>query len=319
MIDWRTQRVVVTGGAGFLGSHVVDVLRRRGADAIVVPRSASCDLRDRDAIRGLFDAERPSVVFHLAATVGGIGANRAEPGRFFYDNAVMGIEIVEAARRHGVAKLVMVGTACSYPRDAAVPVHEDALWDGYPEPTNAPYGIAKRALVVQCDAYRRQYGLDAIVVVPANLYGPRDHFDLASGHVIPALIRRCVEARELGQREVRCWGTGAPSRDFLYVDDAAEGLVLAAERYDAPEPVNLGTGRETTIREVAATIARLTRYPGSLTWDPAQPDGQPRRSLDGARAERAFGFRAHTPLDEGLRRTIDWFERTRTAPREAAR
>ena len=318
MIDWRVQRVVVTGGAGFLGSHVVEALRRRGCASVAVPRSASCDLRDREAIRRLFDAERPSVVFHLAATVGGIGANRAEPARFFYDNAVMGIEIVEAARRHGVAKLVMVGTACSYPRDAAVPVREDALWDGYPEPTNAPYGIAKRALIVQCEAYRRQHGLDAIVVVPANLYGPRDHFDLETGHVIPSLIRKCVEARERGEREVRCWGTGAPSRDFLYVADAAEGLALAAERYDAPEPVNLGTGRETTIRALAETIARLTGYGGSLAWDPDQPDGQPRRALDGARAERAFGFRARMPLDEGLRRTIDWYERTRIASRELA-
>ena len=311
MLDWRAQRIVVTGGAGFLGSHVVDALRRRGAASVVVPRSAEADLRDREAIRALFDAARPTVVFHLAATVGGIGANRAEPGRFFYDNAVMGIEIVEAARRHGVAKLVMVGTACSYPRDAGVPVREDALWDGYPEPTNAPYGIAKRALVVQCQAYRRQYGLDAIVVVPTNLYGPRDHFDLDAGHVIPALIRKCVEARERGDPEVRCWGSGAPSRDFLYVEDAAEGLVLAAERYDAPEPVNLGTGRETTIRDLAATIARLTRYDGALVWDTAYPDGQPRRALDATRAARAFGFRARTPFDEGLRRTVDWYEHAR--------
>jgi len=242
----------------------------------------------------------------------------AEPARFFYDNAVMGVEIVEAARRHGVAKLVMVGTACSYPRDAPVPVREDALWDGYPEPTNAPYGIAKRALIVQCDAYRRQHGLDAIVVVPANLYGPRDHFDLEAGHVIPSLIRKCVEARERGEPVIRCWGTGTPSRDFLYVADAAEGLALAAERYDAPEPVNLGTGRETTIRAIAETIARLTRYSGSLAWDPAQPDGQPRRALDGTRAERAFGFHASTPLDEGLRRTIDWYERTRLDAPEPA-
>ncbi|MFI4925663.1 MAG: GDP-L-fucose synthase family protein [Vicinamibacteria bacterium] len=312
MLDWRAQRIVVTGGAGFLGSHVVDALRRAGGTSIVVPRSAESDLRDRASIRAVFDATRPTVVFHLAATVGGIGANRAEPGRFFYDNAVMGIEIVEAARRHGVAKLVMVGTACSYPRDAGVPVREEALWEGYPEPTNAPYGIAKRALVVQCQAYRRQYGLDAIVVVPTNLYGPRDHFDLEAGHVIPALIRKCIEARESGAPEIRCWGSGTPSRDFLYVEDAAEGLVLAAERYDAPEPVNLGTGRETTIRDLAATIARLTRYDGALAWDTTYPDGQPRRALDGTRAERAFGFRARTPFEEGLRRTVDWYERRNT-------
>ena len=313
MLDWRSQRIVVTGGAGFLGSHVVDVLRRAGCASIVVPRSAETDLRDRASIRAVFDAARPTVVFHLAATVGGIGANRAEPGRFFYDNAVMGIEIVEAARLHGVAKLVMVGTACSYPRDASVPVREDALWDGYPEPTNAPYGIAKRALVVQCQAYRRQYGLDAIVVVPTNLYGPRDHFDLEAGHVIPSLIRKCIEARERGAPEIRGWGSGTPSRDFLYVEDAAEGLVMAARHYDSPEPVNLGTGRETTIRDLATTIARLTRYEGALAWDTTYPDGQPRRALDTKRAERAFGFRARTPFEEGLRRTVDWYERTRIA------
>ena len=309
MIEWGTQRVVVTGGGGFLGSHVLDALRRRGCASLAAPRRAETDLRDREAIRRLFDATRPTLVIHLAATVGGIGANRAEPGRFFYDNAVMGIELVEAARRHGVGKLVMVGTACSYPRDAAVPVREDALWDGYPEPTNAPYGIAKRALIVQCQAYRHQYGLNAIVVVPTNLYGPRDHFDLDAGHVIPSLIRKCVEARRRGEPEIVCWGSGAPSRDFLYVDDAAEGLVLAAERYDAPEPVNLGTGHETTISDLAATIARLARYEGTLRWDAAQPDGQPRRSLDAARAERAFGFRARMPLDQGLQRTVEWYER----------
>jgi len=308
MIDWRAQRVVVTGGGGFLGSHVVEVLRRRGCESIAVPRRADADLRDREAIRRLFDATRPTLVIHLAATVGGIGANSAEPGRFFYDNAVMGIEIVEAARRHGVAKLVMVGTACSYPRDAAVPVREDALWDGYPEPTNAPYGVAKRALVVQCQAYRRQYGLNAIVVVPTNLYGPRDHFDPETSHVIPALIRKCVEARDHGDREIVCWGTGNASRDFLYVEDAALGLVLAAERYDAPGPVNLGTGREITIRDLVATIARLTRFDGALRWDASRPDGQPRRSLDASRAMAAFGFRATTPFDEGLRRTIAWYE-----------
>ena len=205
-------------------------------------------------------------------------------------------------------KLVVVGTGCSYPRDAPVPLREDDLWDGYPEETNAPYGIAKRALLAQCQAYRQEYGLDAIVVLPANLYGPRDSFDLEAGHVIPSLIRKCVEARRRGDAVVDCWGTGTPSRDFLYVEDAAEGLVLAAERYDSPEPVNLGTGHETTIRELATTIARLTRYPGTLRWDSTQPDGQPRRSLDASRAARAFGFRATTPLEDGLRRTIDWYE-----------
>jgi GDP-L-fucose synthase len=313
VIDWGAQRVVVTGGAGFLGSHVVEALRRRGCTSIVVPRRAEADLRDREAIRRVFDAARPTVVFHLAATVGGIGANQAEPGRFFYDNAVMGIEIVEAARRHGVGKLVMAGTACSYPRDAAVPVTEDALWDGYPEATNAPYGIAKRALVVQCQAYRAQYGLDAIVVVPTNLYGPRDHDDLATSHVIPALIRKCVEARRRGEREIVVWGTGSASRDFLYVDDAAEGLALAAERYGAPEPLNLATGEETTIRALAETIARLARFDGALRWDASRPDGQPRRALDASRAAALLGFRARVPLEEGLRRTVGWYERTHPA------
>ncbi|MEO8485858.1 MAG: GDP-L-fucose synthase [Betaproteobacteria bacterium] len=308
MIDWRTQRVVVTGGAGFLGSHVVDALRARGCTSIVVPRSREFDLRDRSAIDRLFADARPTLVMHLAATVGGIGANRAEPGRYFYDNAVMGIEVVDAARRFDVAKLVVVGTACSYPRDAAVPVREDDLWDGYPEATNAPYGVAKRALVVQCQAYRSQYGLNAITVVPANLYGPRDHFDLHAGHVIPALIRKCVEARDRGDVRVTGWGSGAPTRDFLYVEDAAEGLVLAAERYDSPEPVNLGTGRETTIRDVAEAIARITRFGGTLRWDASQPDGQPRRALDASRAERTLGFRAAMSLEEGLQRTIAWYE-----------
>lgn len=308
MIDWPSQRAIVTGGAGFLGSHVVEKLRERGCGSISVPRRAACDLRDREAVRRLFIDVRPTIVFHLAATVGGIAANDAEPGRFFYDNAVMGIEVIEAARRHGVAKLVVAGTACSYPRDATVPVREEALWEGYPEPTNAPYGVAKRALVVQCQAYRRQYGLDAIVVVPANLYGPRDHFDLESGHVIPSLIRKCVEARRRGVREIACWGTGRPTRDFLYVEDAAEGLVLAAERYDSPEPVNLGSGRETSIREIAETIARASRFEGALRWDASRPGGQPRRSLDASRAQAAFGFRATTTLDEGLRRTVAWYE-----------
>jgi GDP-L-fucose synthase len=308
MTPWRDQRVVVTGGAGFLGSHVVDALRARACEHVVVPRSRDVDLRDREAIRRLFEHARPTLVLHLAATVGGIGANRAHPGRFFYDNAVMGIELIEQARRAGVAKLVVVGTSCAYPRDADVPLREDDLWDGYPEPTNAPYGIAKRALVVQCQAYRQEYGLNAITVLPANLYGPRDSFDLASGHVIPSLVRKCVEARRRGERVVECWGTGSATRDFLYVEDAAEGLLLAAERYDGAEPVNLATGREVSIRNLAEAIARLARFEGELRWDPSRPDGQPRRSLDATRAVQAFGFRATTSLGEGLRRTIAWYE-----------
>jgi GDP-L-fucose synthase len=308
---WRDRRVMVTGGAGFLGSHVVAHLREAGATGIFVPRSADYDLRTAEGIRGALEASTPDVVIHLAAVVGGIGANRENPGRFFYENAIMGIQLMEQARLAGVAKFVQVGTVCSYPKFTPVPFREDDLWNGYPEETNAPYGLAKKMLLVQGQAYRQQYGFDVIHLIPVNLYGPGDNFDPASSHVIPALIRKCVEARDAGERFVEVWGTGAASREFLYVDDAAEGIVLAAERYDGADPVNLGVGREITIRELVSIIARLTGFAGEIRWDASKPDGQPRRALDTSRARERFGFVARTSFEEGLRRTIDWYEEHR--------
>ena len=302
------RRVMVTGGAGFLGSRVVDRLRAAGATGVVVPRSADYDLRERDAVRRLLADARPEVVIHLAAVVGGIGANRENPGRFFYENAIMGIELMEQSRLAGVAKFVGVGTVCSYPKFTPVPFREDDIWNGYPEETNAPYGLAKKMLLVQGQAYRAQYGFDAIHLVPVNLYGPGDNFDPASSHVIPALIRKCLEARDRGDAFVEVWGTGAASREFLYVDDAAEGIALATERYDGDEPVNLGVGHEITIRELVETIARLSGFEGEIRWDATKPDGQPRRALDTSRARERFGFVAHTSFEDGLRRTIAWYE-----------
>jgi len=302
------RRVVVTGGAGFLGRAVVARLRESGVTDVVVPRSADYDLRERDAVRRLLADARPEVVIHLAAVVGGIGANRANPGRFFYENAIMGIELMEQSRLAGVAKFVGVGTVCSYPKFTPVPFREDDIWNGYPEETNAPYGLAKKMLLVQGQAYRAQYGFDAIHLVPVNLYGPGDNFDPASSHVIPALIRKCLEARDRGDAFVEVWGTGAASREFLYVDDAAEGIALATERYDGDEPVNLGVGHEITIRELVETIARLSGFEGEIRWDATKPDGQPRRALDTSRARERFGFVAHTSFEDGLRRTIAWYE-----------
>ena len=301
------RRVMVTGGAGFLGSHVVRRLESAGA-AVFVPRSAAYDLRTRDGILAALADGRPEIVVHLAAVVGGIGANRENPGRFFYENAIMGIELMEQSRLAGVAKFVGVGTVCSYPKFTPVPFHEDDLWGGYPEETNAPYGLAKKMLLVQGQAYREQYGFNAIHLVPVNLYGPGDNFDPASSHVIPALIRKCIEARDAGADHIEVWGTGSASREFLYVDDAAEAIVLATERYDGAEPVNLGVGREITIRELIKLIARLTRFPGELRWDATKPDGQPRRALDTSRARERFGFEAATSFEDGLRATIDWYE-----------
>jgi GDP-L-fucose synthase len=297
----------VTGGAGFLGSHVVLALRDRGCGSITVPRRATCDLRHEPDVARLFDEERPDIVIHLAAVVGGIGANRAHPGRFFYENVMMGALLLEHARRAGVEKFVGVGTICAYPKLTPVPFKEDNLWNGYPEETNAPYGIAKKMLLVQGQAYREEYGLNVIHLLPVNLYGPRDNFDPESSHVIPALIRKCLEARDEGRDEIVVWGDGTATREFLYVADCAEALVLALDRYDDAEPVNIGAGREISIRELTAVIAEATGFRGDVRWDATKPNGQPRRSLDTTRAA-AFGFRASTDLREGLRRTVAWYE-----------
>ena len=301
------KRILVTGGAGFLGRRVCALLRERGAGAIIAPRRVQFDLTEQQEVRRLFAAERPDVVVHLAAEVGGIGANRANPGRYFYANMAMGLHIIEASRRAGVAKVVQVGTVCAYPKHTTPPFPEASLWDGYPEETNAPYGIAKKSLLVMLQGYREQYGLRGIYLLPVNLYGPGDNFDLESSHVIPALIRKFCAAKESGAHEVEVWGTGNATREFLYVDDAARGIVLATERYDGPEPVNLGSGQEISIRDLAALIAELTGFEGDIRWDATRPDGQPRRMLDTTRAEQRLEFRAEVGLREGLRRTIDWW------------
>ncbi len=301
------KRVVVTGGAGFLGSYVVEKLRGRGCREVVVPRSSDFDLRDRDAIIRLYAEARPHVIIHLAAVVGGIGANRANPGRFFYDNAIQGIQLMEYARQRDVEKFVAVGTICAYPKFAPVPFKEDDLWNGYPEETNAPYGLAKKMMLVQAQAYREQYGFNAIYLLPVNLYGPRDNFDLETSHVIPALIRKFAEAKEGGRREVVLWGDGSPTREFLYVEDAAEGILLATERYDGGQPVNLGTGEETAIWDLAGVVAAEIGFNGDIIWDASKPNGQPRRCLDVSRAKELFGFQAAHSLREGLAKTIVWY------------
>lgn len=308
---WGGRRVTVTGGGGFLGSAVVRQLQQAGATDIFVPRSRDYDLRTRDGIDRTLADGRPDLLIHLAAVVGGIGANRENPGRFFYENAIMGIELMEQARLAGVGKFVQIGTVCSYPKFTPVPFREEDLWNGYPEETNAPYGLAKKMLLVQGQAYRQQYGFDVIHLIPVNLYGAGDNFDPASSHVIPALIKKCVDARESGEDHVDVWGTGSASREFLFVEDAAEGIVLGAERYDGAEPVNLGVGREITIRELVELIARLTRFAGEIRWDPSKPDGQPRRALDTSRARDLFGFEARTTFEDGLRRTISWYQADR--------
>jgi len=310
---FASRRIAVTGGAGFLGSHVVDRLRARGCEPFV-PRTVDYDLRTGDGVQRFLGDARPEMILHLAGNVGGIGANRANPGRFFYDNLIMGARLIEASRLAGVSKFVCVGTICAYPKHAPVPFREDDLWSGYPEETNAPYGLAKKALLVQLQAYRQQYGFDGIYLLPVNLYGPRDDFDLESSHVIPALIRKCVSARRRGETTVSCWGTGEATREFLYVEDCADGMLLAAERYDGAEPINLGTGREIRIRELAGLIAKLTGFDGELIWDPSKPDGQPRRCLDVTRARERLGFAATTSLEDGLARTIDWYEQEHPAP-----
>ena len=304
---WSDRRVLLTGGNGFLGGFVRERVAAKQPAVLLAPRASELDLRDAGAIRRYVKEQCPNLVIHMAAVVGGIGANRLHPGRFFYDNAVMGIQLIEESRLAGVEKFVCLGTICAYPKFASIPFREEELWDGYPEETNAPYGIAKKALLVQLQAYREEYGFNGIFLLPVNLYGPRDNFDPQSSHVIPAMIRKFVEANDRGDRAVTLWGDGSPTREFLYVDDAAEGIVLAAERYEKADPVNLGRGEEIAIRDLAATIARLTGFRGEIVWDTSKPNGQPRRKLDVTRAERELGFRAATPFEEGLTKTIDWY------------
>lgn len=309
-MNLENKRVVVTGGAGFLGSQLVEQLRTKRCAEIFIPRSADYDLVDREAVRRLYRDARPDVVFHLAARVGGIGANQKNPGKYFYDNLQMGVHILEEGRHANVSKTVMVGTICSYPKHTPVPFREDELWNGYPEETNAPYGVAKKALLVMAQSYRAQYGTNSVVLLPVNLYGPRDNFDIESSHVIPAMIRKCVDAMVASRDEIVLWGDGSPTREFLYVDDCARGLLLAAERYDGAEPINLGAGFEIATRDLAALIQKLTGYQGRIVWDTSRPNGQPRRCLDVSRAEKLLGFRASTGFEEGLRKTIDWYRRS---------
>ena len=307
MLDLSSKRICVTGGGGFLGSFVVDALKARHCSQVFVPRKRDYDLTKREAIARMFRDFQPEVVFHLAAVVGGIGANRTNPGLFFYENAIMGIELIEQARIHKVEKLIVAGTICAYPKFTPVPFREEDLWNGYPEETNAPYGVAKKALLVQCQAYRDQYGMNAAFLLPVNLYGPRDNFDLESSHVIPALIRKFEDAKRNSAPTVTLWGDGTPTREFLYVEDAAEGLLAAAERYDQGEPVNLGSGREISIAELSILTATLCNYQGSIAWDASQPNGQPRRQLDTQRAWKSFQWKAKTSLEAGLEATIQWY------------
>ena len=304
---WDGRRVMVTGGAGFLGSAVVRQLQESGATDIFVPRTGQYDLRKMPDVDRALATGRPDLIIHLAAVVGGIGANRENPGRFFYDNAIMGLQLMEQSRLAGVAKFVAIGTVCAYPKFTPVPFREEELWNGYPEETNAPYGLAKKMLLVQAQAYRDQYGFNGIYLLPVNLYGPGDNFNPADSHVIPALIKKCIDASRRGDDFISAWGTGSASREFLYVDDAAKAIVLAAERYDGREPVNLGVGSEITIRDLTELIARLTGFTGEIRWDPSKPDGQPRRALDTSRAREAFGFVAGTTFEDGLRTTIEWY------------
>ena len=318
-MDLNGKRILVTGGAGFLGRRVCAMLEERGVAHIVVPRRRDYDLTDQAAVEQLYrDADADAVV-HLAAEVGGIGANRDNPGRYFFANMAMGLHLVEGARRHGVDKYLQVGTVCSYPKFTPVPFSEDDIWNGYPEETNAPYGVAKRALLVMLQSYRAQYGLNGIYLLPVNLYGPGDNFDLQTSHVIPALIRKFVEAKEAGASEVEAWGTGTASREFLYVDDAARGIVTALQRYDAPEPVNLGAGEEIVIRDLVELIAKLTGFDGNIRWDTSKPDGQPRRMLDTTRAKERFDFEAEVGFEDGLHRTIAWWTEQGAAGAEARR
>ena len=307
MSFWTGKRVTVTGGAGFLGSFVVARLRDRGCEDVFVPRSREYNLVEMESVKRLYRDARPDIVIHLAARVGGIGANRANPAKFFYDNLLMGVQLMEQARSSNIEKFVAIGTVCSYPKFTPIPFREDNLWDGYPEETNAPYGLAKKMLLVQSQSYRAQYGFNSIFLVPVNLYGPGDNFDLEQSHVIPALIRKCLEAKEGGRQEIVCWGDGTPTREFLYVEDCAEAIVLATERYDRSDPVNLGTGKEISIKNLTEQIAELTGFHGNIVWDTSKPNGQPRRCLDTRRAKDLFGFVASTGFRAGLQKTIEWY------------
>jgi len=311
VINWDEKRICVTGGAGFLGTHLIENLRKRGAKDIFVPTIEEYDLVDRDAIARLLADSNPDVIIHLAAHVGGIGANREHPAEFFYDNLMMGVQLLHQAYERGVEKFVAIGTVCAYPKFTPVPFNEDNLWIGYPEETNAPYGLAKKMLLVQSQAYREQYGFNSIFLLPVNLYGPGDNFNPRSSHVIPALIRKCVEANENNEDHIVVWGDGSPTREFIYVKDAAEGIALATERYNESEPVNIGSGFEISIKDLVKKIARMTGFEGDLVWDTSKPNGQPRRALNTSRAKEKFGFEAKTDFEEGLQKTIDWYREQR--------
>jgi GDP-L-fucose synthase len=305
---WAQKRVCITGGAGFLGSYVVEKLATRGAGEIFIPHIEDYDLVKKEYILKLLEDAKPDIVIHLAANVGGIGANRAHPAEFFYDNLMMGVQLIHESWKAGVEKFVAIGTVCAYPKFTPVPFREEDLWEGYPEETNAPYGLAKKMMLVQSQAYRQQYGFNSIFLIPVNLYGPRDNFNLETSHVIPALIRKCIEAKERGEKEVEVWGDGSPTREFLYVEDAAEGILLAAEHYQRSDPVNLGSGQEVSIKHLTELISSITGFDGDLFWDTTKPNGQPRRALDTSKAEKLFGFKAKMPLQEGLQKTVDWYQ-----------
>jgi GDP-L-fucose synthase len=311
MTFWKNKRVLVTGGAGFLGSFVIKKLEERGCKDIFVPRGKDYNLVDMEAVKRVYKDAKPDIVIHLAAKVGGIGANMENPGKFFYDNLMMGIQMIEVGRQSGIEKFLALATICSYPKFTPVPFKEENLWDGYPEETNAPYGLAKKMLLVQSQAYRQQYDFNSICLFPINLYGPRDNFDLESSHVIPALIKKCVDAINNNEDEIVAWGTGKASREFLYVEDAAEAIILATERYDKSDPINIGAGFEITIKDLVELIVKLTGFKGKIVWDASKPDGQPRRMLDTSKAEREFGFKAKTSFEEGLRKTIEWYRESK--------
>ena len=314
MSFWDEARVMVTGGAGFLGSRVVETLKEKGCKQVFVPRSSDYDLVQIEAVRRALKDAKPDVIIHLAARVGGIGANLAHPAEFFYDNLMMGVQLMQQAQEAGVSKFVAIGTVCSYPKYTPVPFREEDLWGGYPEETNAPYGLAKKMLLVQSQTYRQQYGYNSIFLIPVNLYGPGDNFHPESSHVIPALIKKCVDAQEAGEDQIVVWGTGTPTREFFYVDDAANGILLATEWYNESQPVNLGSGMEINIKDLVSLIAQLTEFEGEVVWDDSKPDGQPRRCLETSKAEQLFGFKAETLFEEGLRKTVEWYREERKRP-----